>query len=172
MTYEILFTGLLRAIGVFYAIGSLIVLWGTLTSAMAERASAMIEAKPPPSLSVWRTWWLAGSALLLFACGLALTLLLNLAVPLFVLSTAGQALYLAVLAPRYFDPTDKPDDIGRRGSRNAFLVFFVATALVVWAWSAGLLLGTHDIPPAIRASAVGLVLFAIAYAVANLRAPN
>jgi hypothetical protein len=172
MTYDLILSGLLRAIGAFYAIGGLIVLWGALTSALAERALAAIEAFPLPAISVWRTRWLVGSALLLFMCGLALALLLNLAMPLFVLSAAGQALYLAVLAPRYFDTVEQPDDIGRSGTRNALLVFLVVTALVIVAWSAGWLLEMRAIPPAILASAAGLVLFATAYAVSNLRAPN
>jgi hypothetical protein len=172
MTFEIFLSGLLRAVGAFYAIGSLIVLWSTLTSALAERAQAAIEARPLPSLAVWRTWWLAASALLLLASGLALALLLNLAMPLFVLSAAGQAFYLTILAPRSFDLVEPPDEAGRSGTRNALLVLLVATALVLVAWSAGWLLELRTIPPAIRASAVGLVLFASAYVVSNLRDPQ
>ena len=170
MTYEILLGGLLRAIGGIYAIGSLIVLWGTLAASLAESAQAAIEARSMPSSTVWRTRWLVGSALLLLTCGLALALLLNMAAPLFVLSAAGQALYLAVLAPRYFDPAEQPDEAGRQSSRSALLVFAVATALVIAAWSAGWLLDWRTTPPAITASAVAVVLFALAYAVANLRA--
>jgi hypothetical protein len=169
MNYETLFGGALRAVGLFYAAGSLFVLWGTLATAIAERAQADIEARPMPAAVLWRTRWLVGSALLLFMCGLALALLLKLAVPLFMLSMAGQTLYLLVLAPRYFDPDEEPDAAGRQGSRNAALVFSMATAFVLMAGSRGWLQEWRTLPPAILASAAGLVLFTCAYAASNLR---
>lgn len=172
MTYETVTGGILRAIGVFYAAGSLIVIWGTLTSAVAERAMAAVEVRTLPPAAIWRTWWLLGSAVLLLICGLALALLVKPAVPLFALSAASQAFYLQVLAPRYFDKADKPSDIGRQRTRNALLVFCVATALVVAAWSAGWLLDWQAIPPAILTSAVGIVAFVVAYIVSNMRAPR
>ena len=169
MTHEIWICGVLRAVGAFYALGSVFVLWGTLTSALVEQATAAIKLKPLSAAAIWRARWLAGSALLLLACGLSLIMLLSWAVPLFLLSTAGQALYLAVLAPRFFDPVDKPEAADRQGTRNALVVFAVVTALVLAVGSAGWLKHWRDHPEPILAGVAGLWLFAAAYTVVNLR---
>lgn len=55
MSSELILGGLLRAIGAFYALGSLLVLWGTLTSALADQATAAIEARPVPRMLRWKT---------------------------------------------------------------------------------------------------------------------
>lgn len=170
MSTEIIIGGLLRAVGAFYALGGLLVLWGTLASALAEQATAKIELTPLPAVAVWRTRWLAGSAVLLVLCGLALAALWNGAGPLFLLSMSGQSLYLAVLAPRLFDPAEPPDSVGRRGTRNALAVFSLATAAVLYAWSAGWLVAWQKLPTVVLGIAVGLALFVVAYAVRNLRA--
>lgn len=139
MTVDIVFGGALRAIGAFYALGGLLVWRNARTEAVADQVLAAIEGKPQQPASVWRTRWLAGSALSLMFCGLSLALLLEWAAPLFVLNWTGQALYLGVLAPRIFDPVDAPSPSGRRATINAFLLFCLTTALVLVASTTGVL---------------------------------
>lgn len=169
MTAELFVTGLLRAVGAFYALGGIFVMWGTLTASLAEQATAAIEMKSLPAAAAWRTRWLVASAVLLIACGLSLALLLTLAMPLFAMSAAGQAIYLAVLAPRYFDPVETPDKTGRRSSRNALAVFAIVTALVIAIGSAGWLRNVSEVSQSVLAVAVGLFFLVAAYAVVNLR---
>ena len=69
------------------------------------------------------------------------------------LSALGQALYLLVLAPRYFDAEDPPDAAGRRQSWNAFVIYLAATAFVAWAALTGRLLEWRDVPWQLLAAA-------------------
>ncbi len=73
-------------------------------------------------------------------------LLLDIAPWLFVISSIGQAVYLFVLAPRYFDVVDPPDEQGRRQTTNAFVIYVAATTLVVWAAVLDRLVSWRDVP--------------------------
>lgn len=172
LTPDAIFGGLLRLIGAFYALGGVVVLWSSLTAVVAQQAQVAIEGRSQLAAAVWRGRWLVGAALVLLFCGLALALRVDLALPLFGLSWLGQALYLGLLAPRWFDAVDGPQDAGRQANRNAFWVFSVATALVVLAWTAGILQPWRAVSQTLLASALAASLFAIAYAVINLRPPR
>ena len=59
--------------------------------------------------------------------------LLDVALPLFAISAALYAVYLLVLAPRFFDPLDPldpPEEHGRAQRWRAFWVYLAATALI------------------------------------------
>jgi hypothetical protein len=104
---------------------------------------------------------LCGSILIL-AGGAALMLLLHAAPWLFVISSIGQAVYLFVLAPRYFDVVDPPDEQGRRQTTNAFVIYVAVTALVVWAAVTDRLIPWRDVPwPLIAAAAVTVAAYSV-----------
>jgi hypothetical protein len=95
--------------------------------------------------------------------------LIDIAAWLFLASAAGQALYLFYLAPRYFDAEDPPDAAGRRRSINAFVIYIVATTLVVWALSSDKLTSWQEaewpfvaLPAAVITAHIGYVAWIIA----------
>ena len=130
---------ILRAIGFFYAATSLLVIRTLAVSAVADTTWAAIMGEPSHPAARRREIWLAAGALVIGAGGLALLLLLDLALPLFVLGALQQAVYLAHAAPRWFDPHDEPDTDGRRRTVNAAFVHAGATLAVAAAAWGGLL---------------------------------
>lgn len=131
----------LCVMGAFYAFAGYVATRAALTSHFVDRAIAAIGGTMPSRMETAQSYWLLAAATLVFAGGVSLLLLVDIAAWLFLASAAGQALYLFHFAPRYFDTEEAPDPIGRRRSTNAFVVYLVATALVAWALSAGKL--TH-----------------------------
>lgn len=123
----------LRVVGAFYALAGFIVVRVALTSRVIDQAIAALGAGKPSTQENAQTLWHLGSSVVVFAGGVLLMLLLEAAVWMFLLSTAGQAAYLFWLAPRHFDPVDPPDTAGRRQTTNAFVIYTAATALVCWA---------------------------------------
>lgn len=136
---------LLCVVGAFYAFASYVATRAALTSHFMDRAIAAIGATKPSFDETARNWWLLSAAALVLAGGLALVFLLDLAVWLFGASSLGQALYLTVLGPRYFDLADPPDPRGRRQSTNAFVIYLAATAFVVWAGASGKLMSVSEL---------------------------
>jgi hypothetical protein len=132
-------------VGAFYAFAGYVATRAALTSHFMDRAIAAIACKKPSAEDIAQTYWLLAAATVVLAGGIALVFLLESAVWLFLASAAGQAFYLLVLAPRYFDVVDPPDPRGRRQTTNAFIIYLAATAFVVWAWQRGKLLGWHEL---------------------------
>jgi cytochrome b subunit of formate dehydrogenase len=128
-----------------------------LTSHLLDRALAAITLERLRPVERAQTLWLLCSAVLVLAGGIALMLLLELAVWLFLASAAGQALYLAWLAPRYFDAADPPDAKGCRQTANAFVIYTAATAFVVWASYTGRLAPWQELPWPLLALAAAAV---------------
>lgn len=156
---------LLRFVGAFYVFAGFVATRAALTSHLMDRALAAISGGDTSRRENARTAWLVGSAGLVLAGGVALALLLDLAPWFFMASSAGQLAYLAALAPRYFDVEDPPDATGRRQTINAFMIYLVATAIVLWAWHAGRLSTWHDLPAALLAVGACAVLAWLAYVV-------
>jgi hypothetical protein len=132
----------LRLFGAFYAVGSVAGLRKAAMWALMDRMIAAIGAPDPRETraAMRRTAWLSANLVLVGGGGIALALLLAPAAPLFLLGAALQALYLGVLAPRFLDPWDAPDEQGRAATRRAFWLHLGVTAVVLAAWWRGLLL--------------------------------
>jgi hypothetical protein len=155
-TFDIAQFGL-RLLGAFYAFAGYIAARAGLTSRLMDHAIAAIGgAKPDPRETQQSLWLLVGSVII-FAGGAALFLLLDVAPWLFAASAISQAFYLLVLAPRYFDVVDPPDERGRRQSTNAFLIYTVVTFLVIWATANGKLVPWQDMPWPLRVAFVAAV---------------
>lgn len=135
---------LLVLVGAFYAFAGYVATRAALTGHFLDRAIAAIGGGKPSRIDTAQTWWMLAAATLVLAGGVALLCGLDIAVWLFLASAVGQALYLFVVAPRYFDAADPPDPTGRRQSTNAFVIYLAATAFVVWAASAGKLAPLQD----------------------------
>ena len=106
-----------------------------------------------------RRWLLGGSTLAIGMGGMALMMLSLWAVPLFLLGSQTQALYLA-WARTAFPVTDKVDRSGRRQTINAAMLYFGATLLVCVAAGMGLLRLWFD-PWALAIPAAGFGLLAL-----------
>lgn len=135
-----------RLVGAFYTFAGYVAARVALTSHLLDRALAAITLERPRPAERAQTLWLLCSAVLVLAGGIALMLLLELAVWLFLASAAGQVLYLAWLAPRYFDAADPPDAKVRQQTTNAFVIYTAATASVVWASYTGRLAPWQELP--------------------------
>src|SRR5262245_51003268 len=103
----------LRSIGAFYAFAGLIVVRVALSSRLIDQAIAALGASKPDAREEAQTLWHLASAVLVFASGVTLMLLLDVSAWIFLVSAAGQAAYLIWLAPRYFDLVEPPDPTGR-----------------------------------------------------------
>lgn len=160
---------ILRLIGAFYVFASFVAARVAATSLLLDRAIAAITLDKPARADVLKAYWLLAASVLLMAGGAALLVLLGLAVWAFLASALGQAVYLFYLAPRYFDAADPPDAAGRRQSTNAFVIYLVATACVVWAYGDGRLTRVSEAAwPALVIPAV-LVVALLAYVLRSSR---
>ncbi|MCC7250830.1 hypothetical protein [Hyphomicrobium sp.] len=158
----------LCAVGAFYAFAGYVATRVALTSHFVDRAIAAIACKRPSKTETAQSYWLLAAATLVLAGGVALLFLIDVAAFLFLLSAIGQALYLFYVAPRYFDVEDAPDAVGRRRSINAFVIYLVATAFVVWALSAGKLASWQDVGWPWLALTAALVAAHVGYIVHTL----
>lgn len=136
----------LRLLGAFYGFAGYVASRAALTSRLMDHAIAAIGGTKPDPRETQRSVWLLVGSVIIFAGGAALFLLLDVAPWLFAASAIGQALYLLVLAPRYFDLAEPPDERGRRQTTNAFLIYTAATFLVIWAAANGKLVSWQDTP--------------------------
>ena len=123
----------LRLIGAFYAFAGFVATRAAMTSRLVDIAIAGLAAKKPSRVETAQSIWLIGAAALVLAGGVLLLAGLDLAAGLFLASAIGQAAYIYVLAPRYFDREDPPDPPRRQQTTDAFVLFLAATAFVVWA---------------------------------------
>lgn len=153
---------ILRSVGAFYTFAGLIATQVAITAHFFDKAIAAISLKRMPTVERHRFLWLLGSAALVLAGGVALMTMLYASVWLFAASALGQAVYLTVLAPRYFDREDPPDAKGRQQTINAFIIYCAATAFVLWADFTGRLMPWHDTSWALIAV---LAVSALAYAI-------
>lgn len=134
-------------LGCFYAFAGVVAVRAALQSRFLDVATAAIEGGKPPKVETWRTLWLLVSALNVGAGGLALAVLSQWALPLFLIALCGQVFYLTVLAPRIFDAAEAPVAAGRRQTITAAIVYACATALVIWAQSEGVLRASDAVSP-------------------------
>jgi hypothetical protein len=153
----------LCVIGAFYAFAGYAATRAGLTSHFLDRAIAAIGNTRPSRMETARTVWLLAAATLVFAGGVALLFLIDIAAWLFLASALGQALYLFYVAPRIFDAAEAPDAAGRRQSTNAFVVYALATAFVLWALSAGKLTSWQDAGGPLLALVGGVIAAHLGY---------
>ena len=153
----------LGLIGAFYTFAGWLATRVGLTSLLMDYAIAAISAKKPNAAEVAQSTWLIAASYVIFLGGMALLLRLNVAMWLFLASALAQAFYLTWLAPRFFDRGDPPDPAGRGKTRNAFVLYLVATAFVVWAGSSGELLGWRDVPGPLLAAAGAAAVAQLGY---------
>lgn len=161
---------LLCAIGAFYAFAGYVGTRAALTSRFVDCAIAALEGKKPSLVEQVQSYWLLTAATLLFAGGITLLFLLDISAWLFLASAAGQAAYLFYGAPRYFDTDELPDAPARRRSTNAFVIYLVATALVVRELATGELLSWQELGWPQIALPAGAVVAHIVYVVWTIMA--
>jgi hypothetical protein len=121
----------LFVIGAFYVAGGYLATRAALMSRLIDMSIAAIAMEKPSAAATFKSAWLLTTAVLVLAAGAALLILSQLAVPLFVVAAASQALYVYVLAPRLVDKDDPPDETGRRRTRIALYLYLIATAFVM-----------------------------------------
>lgn len=154
---------LLRLIGAFYVFAAYVAARASVMSLLIDRAIAAIALEKPARSDILKGYWLLAASVLVMASGATLLFLLDLAVWAFLGSSLGQAIYLFYLAPRYFDAADPPDETGRRQTTNAFVIYLVATAFVVWAFGSGRLLSVSEASWPALAVPAAMVVALIAY---------
>ena len=130
----------LRLLGAFYALAAGLGLRRIAMDLLLTQALSALAAADPRETAAERrrAWFLATQLLLVGVAGIALMALLDVALPLFAISAALYAVYLLVLAPRFFDPLDPldpPEEHGRAQRWRAFWVYLAATALIACACS-------------------------------------
>lgn len=162
---------LLRVVGAFYVFAAYVAARASLMSLLIDRAIAAISLEKPARADVLKSYWLLAASVIVMAGGAALLVLLDIALWAFLASAIGQAVYLFHVAPRYFDAGDPPDAVGRRQSLNAFVIYLIATAFVVWAAGAGRLSAVADVSWPVLAIPAAMVAAHIAYVLWMARKP-
>ncbi|MDD3446256.1 MAG: hypothetical protein PHS60_12650 [Zavarzinia sp.] len=137
----------LRPIGFFYLVTAFLTIRALVMGSFLDRALAAIAAGQPPRAERLRSWWLIVATTLIAFGGAALMLLWEGAVVLFCVNAAAQVFYIAVAAPRWFDPGDPPNPLGRAASRQAMVIYVASSALVLVAWNSGVLLPFSALSP-------------------------
>jgi hypothetical protein len=162
----------LRLVGVFYAVGALVVLHTTAVGRMVDGLLDRLEAldvsagtgsdedDPPRRRGSERvkTIVLTASAVLMFAAGLALAALSRTAPPLMLASAVAQGAWL-IAAKRWYPPETAVEAEGRAASQRATMGFLAATAFVLIAEStqSGLWRQGGEIWLAVAVAAVAIV---------------
>lgn len=136
---------LLRLIGAFYVFAAFVAARASVMSLLIDRAIAAIALERLAVAELLKSYWLLAASVLVMLGGAALLFLIDIAVWAFLASACGQAAYLFYFAPRYFDAADPPAETGRQQTTNAFVVYLIATAVVVWAYGAGYLSGVGEV---------------------------
>ncbi|MBX3581190.1 MAG: hypothetical protein KF810_04780 [Rhizobiaceae bacterium] len=150
----------LRAVGGFYAFAGIVAIRAGAMGEFLTKALIAIKGTVTDEdrADRARTKILAVNSVLMGIGGVLLAGLLDIAAPVFLLSVLIYAAYILVIAPRFLDPYDPPDEKGRRQSRNAMWLYLAASAFVVLAWWHGLL------RPVAEESAVVLAIAGVACA--------
>jgi hypothetical protein len=140
----------LRLMGAFYVFAGIVATRAAVTSHFLDKAIAALGGKTPTRVERAITAWHVSAATLVLVGGVALAARLDVAPFLFVASAIGQAAYIAVVGPLWFDVEDPPDPKGRQQTTNAFFLYCAATALVIWASMTG------NLSPTVEAGSVVL----------------
>jgi multisubunit Na+/H+ antiporter MnhC subunit len=148
----------LRVVGAFYAFAGFVATRAAMMSRLLDQALAAISLqKTKPAETAQSVWLLVTSAIVL-AGGVFLLAGMQLAAWTFAVSALGQAAYIYVLAPRYFDREDPPDAQGRQRTTNAFVIYTAATAFILWAAYRGRLVGVGEVSTPVLVAVGGALL--------------
>ncbi len=126
------------AIGAFYIFAGVVALRALRFDGLMDTVLAALESRPPAAAERWKSAILTAGAALTLASGVALATLSPLAPTLFIANAIVQGGYLA-WAARALPPADADEARGRSQTQNAFVIYFVATAFVVWLHANGTL---------------------------------
>lgn len=118
------------AVGLFYAVGGLLLLRRLPAEAVMDRMLAALGDETAPAEQRRTRFWMLGGAVV-FASGLSLVLLSRWAPAFFVVAALLQAGYLA-WAARALPAEDEDARRGRRSVVQALLLYLVATGFVLW----------------------------------------
>jgi hypothetical protein len=157
---------ILVLIGLFYTIAAIVTIRvGAINMLMTNALSALSSVEPRVQAAERNRGWLLGLMAVLYgAGGILLVFRLDIAAALFALSAVVYALYLHWIAPKFLDPWDPPEEPGRSSTKNAFLLYLGATAVVLAAWHAGALAPLSGQSPWVVTGAAALVLALAIYA--------
>lgn len=163
---EILAEAVLRLTGVFYAVTAPLVLRaGAMSQVLNDALSALGAGTAAETRAErGRMRFLSANSVLIGSAGVFLAAGAAPAVPLFITATLIYAAYLFVVAPRWFDPYDPPEEPGRTQTHNALYVLAGATVLIVLGWAGGLLTPWAELPAAMQAGCVVLPAGLVGYA--------
>lgn len=151
----------LRVVGAFYMFAGFVLARSVMTSRLFDQAIAAITFKGPSTAERLKERYSIALALVVFASGLALICLAHLAVYLFLVGSALQAVFIFWIAPRYVDEPDDDASPGRRQSTNALVLYAAMTTLIAWAAQMDRLRAWPDLDDVVKmAAAVALAAFA------------
>jgi hypothetical protein len=130
-------------VGAFYVFAGFVVMRAMAMERVMDQVLAALN-DPTDANDQMRVAVLSAGAVLTLASGVALAILSPLALPLFAANVVVQGGYL-LWATRAIPPEDASAAKGRAQTRNAFVIYCVATAFVAWLstqghlrpWSAG-----------------------------------
>lgn len=130
-------------VGAFYVFAGVVVMRSMAMERVMDQVLAALN-DPSDANDQMRVAVLSAGAVLTLASGIALAVLSPLALPLFAANVVVQGGYL-LWATRAIPPEDASTTKGRAQTRNAFVIYCVATAFVAWLsaqghlrpWSAG-----------------------------------
>lgn len=138
---------ILRPIGFFYLVTAFLTIRAIVVGGFLDRALAAMSAGGPTRAARLRQWWLVIATVLIAVGGAALMLLWEGAIVLFLVNAAAQVFYLFVAAPRWFDPGDPPNPLGRIASQRALVIYLASTLLVLTAGLQGELVAFSALTP-------------------------
>jgi hypothetical protein len=160
-------------VGAFYAFAGFVGIRAAMMAVFLDKAIAALTLKPTPAREVWQNVWLVTAAAIIYVGGVALTVRAEVATWIFVVSAALQIVYVAVVAPRFFDADDDADAdmtaAGRQQTINAMLIYVAATAFVCLAHAGGHLIPLGELTATSWAIAGALLALAAIYVVQKLR---
>ena len=128
-----------RLAGVFYLFAGWFGLRAVLLDSVLDKALAALSAGKEDPSERRRRWIVGISTVVIGACGAALLLMSRWALPLFLLSTLAQAVWIAG-ARRFFISEEEDEETSRRQVVNAAIIYAAVTIGVVWLWREGRLL--------------------------------
>ena len=127
-----------RFVGAFYLVGGLFALRAARMNHLIDKALSAIDLKPTPPEERVRGIALTLGAVLTALSGLALLLLFRWSAWIFLANLLLQLGYL-LWASRWLKPEDDEDRKGRDRTRNAAILWGLATLAVIWWTQQGLL---------------------------------
>lgn len=127
-----------RFVGAFYLVGGLFALRAARMNSLLDRALSAIDLKPTPPEERVRALALTAGGAMTALSGAALLLLFKWSAWLFAANLVLQLAYL-VYADRRLKPEDALEQQGRNQTRNAAILWGLATLAVIWWTREGLL---------------------------------